>query len=389
MDITGMMKDISLTNLEWMNSKDNFEPSDKSNSKKEELGVEWGREIGDIGADEPVTIMKEMKSRSPEDSTMALIDSASVLMHQGFSKEEIIKQLKFVYLPEAMEAAKVELNKLFKNSYGIVGCVVIDLRNSRIVDKVVKASQKSPFKKFIKYAMMTKEQIDGNSNVAKIAQGSKTNIKSGSIDSFFSSSESKGEVKNFYKPLNMPIIAFEGEIDDSWVNDRIIDIVDLKAMSKDEAEEITNDDIPAEDKLRKAFSLVMERNYKLRKEKYAQSVKHNSSDFNIAMANSIVAGNFDINEENKQENIEVDEKKADLDFEVESQSDIGNDEDLTSGMTKNNIDDFEVTDVFNGIDVDSDQFVEKELEGCDEFDMDEEKPADEQLDIEEKADFSF
>ena len=325
MDLSNMMRDASLSNLTWLSDPKTFEPKDKTIDIKKQLEVEWsGSSSGKIDI-EPVTIEDEMVVQMPRDEGTSVVASVNTLLHQGFTIEEAVSQLKYRFVPEAMVEAKEQLKELAK-AEGIVGCVAIDLRGQKNPDNIIRAAKQSPFAPFIGFVIATEEQIEkdpkiGFRTVTKGASG-------GSIDGFMDDGEEECQRCPYHRDLNMPVVqsfdAIEESIDEGWVNDRLIDLASFEMLDEQELEEVKASDKCSWTILRKAFVKAMEKRHA--PPKGSEDAPDKSQDYVMDTGNG---------------EIEVDEKKLVAPVEVEAH---GINVDLNKPIPEKAAQDLEVTD---------------------------------------------
>jgi hypothetical protein len=120
MNLTSMLKDDSLANLKWLNNKDTYVPQGKDTDQKDDLAIEWGR--GDVSSeDRPHTnIQTEMKVKNTILDVDTLLDYVQVLLHQGVTKEEALRQAKLRFPEDTIKAAGKKLTKVLKLE-GVIG----------------------------------------------------------------------------------------------------------------------------------------------------------------------------------------------------------------------------------------------------------------------------
>jgi hypothetical protein len=256
MDLTRMLKDNSLANLDWLESATTFKPGDKDTDQKDDLAIEWGRGDAMGAVDRPrTTISDQTKVQNTVLDTETLLDYVQVLLHQGVSKGEAMKQAVLRFPAETINAAAEELKGVMKLA-GVAGSVLIDLRRTRKPAAMIKAAMRSPFRKHVSYVLMRPDQVEASSLVKarKTACGAGHD---GSIDGYFSAPAAVEQTTRwFYEPLNLPVITSRHELDDEYYDHTMVDLVSTSGLTETEAKEIYRDDGDAWSKLRRAFRLA-------------------------------------------------------------------------------------------------------------------------------------
>ena len=331
MDINDIFVDRSLNNLEWMN-EETFIPNDKDINKKDDLSIEWdhgGMVIED--GPPPTTIRDEMPLTDTQQSVPTLLNDAYLLLHQGVMGKSLVTQLRVKYLPEILDAALPQLKKLIQNE-GIVGCVAIDLQKYNDFKDVIIASNKSPYKRHIKYALMTEEQLENSYYVEKRVSVN-TNMEEGTIDGFFSASESDNNYEYIFKPLDLKVIvtARREDLDEEYYDKTLVELAALGDISQEEAEKIKNSKVSKIQKLRCAFRLA--HRSKMNK-KITKVVADDSEDFKIksnfvfSIDNEVDHSNIDFSQEVASMTVDVSGVKTsqDIEFKQSDQVDFNLDE---------------------------------------------------------------
>jgi len=261
MDLTRMMAEEPLANLDWLQNAETFEPADKDINTKDDLAVEWGR--GSVNSPEdlpPTTIEDEMDVEMPWQATESCVAAARVLMHQGFMHGDLVAALRTHFAPDVIKAAIPELKKLTA-AEGIIGCVALDLRGQKDHEAALKASRRSPYKRFISYVLMTPEQIESSALVER-HYATRASMENGSIDGLLGNDERRTMEQAVYKPLNMPIIVMssgphEESISDENYGTTMLELAQFGELNDDEIKEIeSRESADNFEKLRQAFRLV-------------------------------------------------------------------------------------------------------------------------------------
>ena len=365
MDLTSMMRDTSLTNLEWLNNAETYIPQDKDIDQKDNLEVEWGGGASVSSLELPrTTIEDEMDIIDSSHDVSTLLEYVNVLLHQGITREQIMQQAKFRFPPETISEAGSHLEEAFQME-GIVGCVAIDLRGRKKHKAIIQAAAKSPWKKHIAYVLMDENQADGSSFVSHRC-ASNTSLESGSIESFFAAEESEDNSQAIYEPLDLPVITSREDLDDEYYDQTMIDLVNVSGVTEDEAKEIYVSSGDAYEKLRSTFRLAMIRRDAVKEQ--SSSAKDRSAEYAAYSLDGTV-GEIEYNDVEVAEPVSITETSS-VPLEI-AMSDAISDldlEDSPSGMSVVELDD-EPEDE-GEIDIEPNTFIEEEFVGGDEIEFD-------------------
>jgi hypothetical protein len=358
MNLTRMMRDTSLSNLEWLNDPKTYEPQDKDTDQKDDLAIEWGR--GDASViDRPATTIKsEMKLINSDKDVETLVDYVQVLMHQGFPKEEVMRQAKTHFPQETIDAAAKHLAVVFK-AEGIVGCVAIDLRYTKKPGDIVRAAMKSPFKRHIAYVIMDTESAANSSFVKhrKIANGT---TDGGGIDGFFSGSERVASSEMVYEPLNLPVIAGRADLDPEYYDATLVDLVNVAGITEGEVKKLYSAEGSAWKKLSVAFRAAMRRRFA--KKAGSETARDRSSDYK--MEASILEADVPTLKVKANLNIMMDTAEPELD--VINDSGMGDLE-----FTESNMSEFGLSGMVpSDLEIEPETVMDDEFVGGDEFELD-------------------
>jgi len=370
MDLRDMMKEASLTNLDWLEDPQTFEPKDLDQSKIDDLELQW-QGGGDISmSSPPTTIQTEMNVRNPWRSVKACVESARVFLNQGIMGKELVAALKTHFPPDVIEKAVPNLRDLVKGE-GLIGCVAIDLRCDDDHTRMIKAAQQSPFKRFIKYVLMTPKQVSSHHLVERQAT-TKPSMTSGSIDGLLENKDSDCEIRLVYKPLNLPILIasqpHEEYVDEEYAEKSLMELAKLGLVPDEEIKRIKEEEEKACIKLRRAFRLAYKK--RIAKQKHSES----ASAPNVARDYVLENSEMDVQFESSipsLEDVEVNSHKLSLDVDdasAESLSQIEMKRNPTIGLFS--IQDLELSPTTAKVDEVVAQLTDFELEEAGKVDVD-------------------
>ena len=391
MDLTDMMEDRSLSNLDWLNSPETYQPQDKDINKKDDLAIEWSGGVGDLGATElPVTTIKdEMIVRKPDDDVRTLIEYSHVLLNQGIMGVDVVRALRSRFHSEVIQRAMPELRKVMKDE-GFVGTIAVDLRGTKNHKERIAAARKSPYWRFMKCVIMDKKDAKRSAFVDRKRMSSTRENDDGTISGFFAGNESHTEDITTYTPLGLKVITSREDLDDSEYDKTLIDIINLSGIAEDELGEGNS-----AEKCKKAFKLVARKIQAERRKASSVNVANNPDNYKLDGGMS-----FDLNKEGKKIDAQIGEvRQAMPAFEIEigiADQEITLDGDQLGEVSIEtnkigallNIDDkvagIDVempAQAIADLEVDEQTFVAKEFQGGDEFNLDEKKEDDGMLQI--------
>jgi hypothetical protein len=247
---------------------------------------------------------------------------------------------------------------------------------------------KSPYHKHIAYVLMRPSDAEGSSLVARKKQACTCSMDSGSIDGFMGNVEAESESGMYYKPLDLPVITSCGELDESYYDSTIVDLVNTSGLTENEAKDIYLASGNAWMKLKKAFRIANRR--RLSQSAPSVNAANHAADFKMGASELDVQ----VNGRNKSA-LEIDAAFAltgpATDVRMGDFTNVGSSIDV-DGITNNMMESVtgEYSDIPvdqagpDSIDVDEATFVEEEFEGSDAFDLDDVK-ANDDLEIDSKA----
>jgi len=391
MDLTDMMEDRSLSNLDWLNDPKTYEPQDKDINKKDDLAIEWSGGVGDLDVTElPTTTIKdEMVVQKPDDDVRTLVEYAHVLLNQGIMGVDVVRAIRGRFYPEVIKRGMPELRKVMKDE-GFVGTIAVDLRGTKNHKARIAAARKSPYWRFMKCVIMDRKDALNSSFVDRKRMSSTRENDDGTINGFFAGNESYTEDVTTYAPLGLKVVTSREDLDESEYDNTLIDIINLGGLDEGDLGEGTS-----AEKCKKAFKLVARKNQAERRKSSSVNVANNPDNYKLDGGIS-----FDLNKEGKKIDAQIGEvRQAMPAFEIEMA--IGDQEISLDGdqlgevsIEMNKISSvLYIDDKVAGIEVempslpiadleiDEQTFVAKEFKGGDEFNLDDKKEDSEMLQI--------
>lgn len=348
MNLSDIMKDLSLTNLTWLSEPETYIPKSKDINKKDDLAIQWS---SDWNFDDKVvmpvtTIQDEMTLRG--NVLDQIINSASILMHEGLSEKEVVKQLLTHFIPEDIMKAKEPLEKLFSNQ-GMIGFFVIDLKNIQAKEDIYKAWKRSKYSKVAKYVMMSASDLENSTDISVIK--TRVNLNEvASIDNFLNEPEAQYKTDIIHNLFELPVIFSFEDLDESEYEDTLVDLINLSCISEDEAKELKAKGYKGASEL---FNLLKSReNVKIVAEDKSSEYKISVADNEIEFIKEADNKSLDVNPYVADGELELAEEKKD-------------------------------------IEVDPYIVPESEFKGCDEFELNKKAEEQKELEINPFGEFNF
>lgn len=282
MNLKRMLRDASLTNLQWLLKGDTFNPADKDNDKKDDLEFQWG--YGDIDPNySSSTLIKVYDDEVNEGTqTRPVMDYAQELIMQGLMGYELLQALRKKFGKPVLRTAKVEVRKAVEVS-GVLGCLAFQCDGGKKSTKQLTSSMKnSPFKRFMSYVM----GCDACQKCRYLSSSCRSDSVMGngadnSIDSFLDGEQDMvTAVKRFYCQKHMrPILGGEQDLSDEDMDSTLVDLETLGMIEEKTACKIRKRSGSNLSKLRSAFRCAYKR---LRdKKKWAKDDSPKSDDYRI------------------------------------------------------------------------------------------------------------
>jgi hypothetical protein len=281
--VEGLVKDGELT----------YDPSDnyRDNNQKDELEIEWG--YGTIQPNfsdgEKQHVPAGAVERNLPDNALGdaspVIMFARDLMNRGFMGVELQRQLKAKFEQGVLRKAATGLRNLF-GMEGIIGCVAVDIRGYADPKQAIAATKKNPNGRFIKFVIA--EQRDKEDYLwlpsSRGQQVSASQTSGNAVDDFFSGDGAKQYTPKLVahcKQTMLPVLAGAGDIDDSELDDTLVEMMNVTGIPGTVFEGIVHNDKYATrlQKVQAAFLWLNRSRTAAKDAKYAQKV--DASEFQI------------------------------------------------------------------------------------------------------------
>lgn len=301
-DVLREPRSASLVDHDWWveglvkDGKPTYDPSEnyRNNNMKDGLEIEWG--YGTIEPkfsddEHPVPSGGVDRNLPPE----ALGDAGPVimfardLMNRGFMGEELQRSVKAKFDQPSIRLAAKELHALFRME-GIIGRIAVDTRGYGNPKQAIAAIRNNPYKRFIKYAIAEQRAHEDYAWLPDTRdQGIVSSESCGNaIDDFFTSTvaEDKGRghkarLVPHCKYTMMPIYGGMGDLDQSELDETLVELMNLTEMPDAKRDEIVHNDKYATntEKLQAAFRWLDKVAAAAKQRHYTQSV--DASEFMI------------------------------------------------------------------------------------------------------------
>ena len=286
MNLTAMFKEGSLVDHRWWETgmvkpgEITFDPEahdvKNPNNVKPEAQDQWG--YGDISPifDDPTAgeVDRMLPERAYGDAGPVII-FARDMMNAGAPLSAVKRELKAKYPQELLVASNDELQKLLDMD-GVIGRVAVDARGYKSCEQALMRAAHSPYKHFIKFVIGCS---CGDPHMVQADNGSKIRLVESSgngIDDFFGSSEPATVRQAMVPHCNSTHVRmFESSMDDldeEWMDDTMIDIVNLAGLPEDESQRIRVLDAQPLEKVREAFRTLDRLRSKRAKVRYSEPV---------------------------------------------------------------------------------------------------------------------
>jgi len=292
-----------------------------------------------------------------------------------------MRQAKLRFPQETFDAAASTLATVFKTE-GIAGCVAIDVRNVARPARIVQAAMKSPYKRHIAYIIMDPEEAARNAFVKHRAVATDSG-ETGSIDGFFAGAAKIASTEMIYEPLNLPVLVGRADLDPSYYDATLIDLVNTNGLTEDEARKLYAADGDAWKKLSTAFRMAMRR--RLQKKNGSETATNKASEFKMEASELDVQIDPKVREalevdgnpvRQSADNIDIPQRKAKKNLSVFMVTGPVTEDIELDSRALGSIDDFDPSTV-----------VEDEFVGGDLIDLDDIKSPEVELDIEDLDEF--
>lgn len=285
MNLDGMLREGSLTDLGWMRSPEeetfDIEELKAPNNIKEEAQTQWGyNDMSPIFTeDEPSGIVGEKPRKSGQ-----VVAFVRHMMNQGRTAFEIDREIKKRFVREEISAEVDGLREMFSLD-GIVGRVAVDARGYESCKEAMMAAELSPHKGTLRFIMGCS---CGEPQMVQVDDGRLDVVSSSgnATDDFLSISEchSANEVPHCRSTM-LPLYAAVDDLDPSWVDDLMITVENVSGLPGDDVSRIRKMDKKPIEKVKEAFRKIDARSREEEAARYAGKV--DSSEFRIEMAETI------------------------------------------------------------------------------------------------------
>ena len=266
MNLDGMLKEGSLTDLTWLDNgmknpgEITFDPVEHDvknpNNIKPEAQAEFGyNDMAPIFEDDNAgEVVRNIPEEDLGDAGPVII-FARHLMNQGATAAVIEREIKAKFTKEDMHRNLRGLKEIFALD-GIVGRIAIDARGYKNCAEAVKAAANSPYKGYIKFVMGCS---CGDPQMIPVADEKQEIVATtgNAMDDFFAD-ETVHQVKEIphCRSTMMPLYSSMDGIDPSWMEDLMSVVENISGIPGDEAKRIRMlDDKPIK-KVQMAFKAL-------------------------------------------------------------------------------------------------------------------------------------
>lgn len=263
MNLDGMLKEGSLTDLSWLeNGMKNpgeitFNPFEghKDNNIKHEAQEQWGySDISPIFDENSGEVLRNIPEKDLGDAAPVVV-FARHLMNQGATASVVDRELKARFTRDEMHKGLRGLKQLFAMD-GIIGRVVVDARGYDSCEDAVKAAAKSPYKRHLKYVMGCS---CGDPQMIPVADEKQEIVAStgNAMDDFFAD-EKVHQVKMtpHCRSTMMPICSSTDGIDPTWTDKLLTVMENVSGLPVDTAKRIREMDDKPIKKIQMAFKMI-------------------------------------------------------------------------------------------------------------------------------------
>lgn len=322
------IKNASLVNHDWWAEglgAENFDvsPHYKDNNKKDDLEIAWGYGTIDTeystGNDAPAPAgVVDRNISDDEDDSKKVIMFARDAMNRGFMGKELVALIKGKFDKDSLKTASSELHELFKWN-GIVGRVAIDARGYRSAKDALKATYRNPYKGCIKFIIKEKVASEDYAWLPSSKQSKFAGLETlqNSCDDFFANTDFDKEytcnLVAHCKDTMIPILSGMSDLDESFMDDTLISLINITALPAQKAksiqDDVSNGKYAAHTGIKKAFMWIEDKVQEKKSSKYAEIVDASefiigSSDQEIAFDAQVASEDLDLsygnlNSENK------------------------------------------------------------------------------------------
>jgi len=291
MDLTSIFKrdaaveDHSLVDHSWMSDNPilDIETMRNPNNIKPQVEIEWGLGGPDVDLNEPAGIvMRNLPEEGMGDADSVIL-FARDLMNRGLRGRQVAASLRGKYPPALIAKAQKGLRAMFALE-GLVGRIMVDARGYKSCQEAMKAVSNSPYKRFVKYVYGC--NCGDPHNLPMNDMGLFDNVQASSgngFDDFLAGEKSTAKMASHCRSTMMPILA-AGDLDKSMLDSTLIEMMNLTPVPQSVVNQVTAMSISNLGKVRSAFRWLDKQIDAAEDAKYAVSV--DSSEFKILRADN-------------------------------------------------------------------------------------------------------
>jgi hypothetical protein len=342
------VEDHSLVDHSWMDADSilDIESIRNPNNVKPQVEVEWGLGGPDVDLNEPAGVVKRNLEEGIGDADSVIL-FARDMMNRGLRGRQVVASLRGKYPPALLAKAQKGLRAMFALE-GLVGRIMVDARGYKSCQAAMKAVANSPYKRFVKYVYGC--NCGDSHNLPMNDMGLFDNVKASSgngFDDFLAGEKSTAKLASHCRSTMMPIFA-SGDLDKSMLDGTLIEMMNLTPVPQSVVNQVTAMSISNLEKVRMAFRWLDKKVDAAEDSRYA-GVVEDSSEFKLLRADN------------------------EVDLVGVPETDI---------FVDGNPGEVEV-ELFDSpqIDVEMDQFLEKEFDGIDVVDLDQPQCTQDDLDV--------
>jgi hypothetical protein len=291
MDLTSIFKrdaaveDHSLVDHSWMSDSSilDIESMRNPNNIKPQVEVEWGLGGPDVDLNEPAGMVKRNIPEESMGDADSVILFARDLMNRGLRGRQVAASLRGKYPPALIAKAQKGLRAMFALE-GLVGRIMVDARGYKSCQAAMKAVANSPYKRFVKYVYGC--NCGDPHNLPMNDMGLFDNVQASSgngFDDFLAGEKSTAKMASHCRSTMMPILA-AGDLDKSMLDSTLIEMMNLTPVPQSVVNQVTAMSVSNLGKVRSAFRWLDKQIDAAEDAKYAVSV--DSSEFKILRADN-------------------------------------------------------------------------------------------------------
>jgi hypothetical protein len=254
------------------------------NNVKPQLEVEWGLGGPNIDLNEPAGVVKRNIPEEDLGDADAVVLFARDMMNRGLRGRQVVASLRTKYPPALLAKASAGLRDIFSME-GLIGRVMVDARGYPSCREAMKAAMNSPYKRFVKYVFGCScgdphlLPAQENSVIGEIKASS-----GNAFDDFMAGDKSASQFVSHCRSTMMPILASQGDLDKSFLDDTMIEMMNLTPVPESVIRQTQAMSTSNLGKLRAAFRWLDKRLDAAEDAKYAEKV--DAGEFKIRRADN-------------------------------------------------------------------------------------------------------